>query len=430
MLINVTGIVKTKYRINVEFEVDNKLKEYFSGKPFFYEYNDIISDTPDAIAVIPFVVNVLPIVWLFDAEIRINELDKNFFSCIEEIKKGYINMYPDAEFLGKVTVNKIVDCSYVPSNKYSSFFSGGLDAIHTLIRHLDKRPDLITIWGSDLGLNDEKGWANVKTCVENFGNIFGLKNIYIKSSFAEFIEERKLSNKFWDVIHGFWYHNIQHGIGMLGLIAPYAYKHKIKTHYIGSSYSGKNKVECASDPTIDNQLKLASCKIVHDAYGYTRQDKIREVIQYSQKTGLNIPLRVCWTIKDGTNCCYCEKCFRTITGLMIEGADPKWYNFNTNKYIYKNLKTFMTLKYQCDNVTLELWQDIQQRFYENKKQLKKHSLYYKYIKWIDGFDFSDIKNNKVYKMHQIRNKTLTFICKITPRKIKDILKRYINIYDN
>ena len=417
-------------RIEVYFETSDSLKEYFTGKQFFCEYSEPIETVPQAVAVIPFIVNVLPIVWLFNAELHLPELEKNFFESIDNIKSGYKNMYPEAMFLGKIKVDNIVDCSYVPSRKCSSFFSGGLDAIHTLIRHAEEKPDLITIWGSDLGLNDTAGWENVKSAVEDFGNIFNLKNVYIKSSFTEFIEERKLSYKFWNVIHGLWYHNIQHGIGMLGLTAPYVYKNKICTHYIGSSYSGKNKVECASDPTIDNQLKLASCKIVHDAYGYTRQDKIKEVIDYSKKTGINIPLRVCWTIKDGTNCCNCEKCFRTITGLLIEGADPKKYNFNTSEPIYKSLKKYMTIKHQCDSVTLELWHDIQERFYKNKKELRRNHILYKYIRWIDGFDFSNIKNNKEYKLYRLKGKFFSIVCKLAPRSITEFAKKYINIYDN
>lgn len=431
MNIRVNRLIHKQNRVDVDFSVGEGLREFFTGEPFFYEYNEDISDAPNAIAVIPFVTNVLPIIWLFNADLYLPELDKSFYECVEKVKLGYISMYPEADFSGgRLHVDSIIDCSYKPSGKCTAFFSGGLDAVHTLIRHADEKPDLITIWGSDLHLYDIDGWNRVKKTVERFGNDFGLKNVYIKSSFASFIEERKLSYKFLDVIHSFWYHNIQHGIGMLGLVAPYAYKYKIKIHYIGSSYSGKRKVECASDPSIDNELRFASCQIIHDAYGYTRQDKIREVMAYGKEVGRSIPLRVCWTIKDGTNCCRCEKCYRTIIGIIIEGDDPQRCSFDINESQLNEMKQYMTICYQCDGVTIDLWRDIQDRFYENKKELKKSSPYYKYIKWLNGFDFNNIKNNKPYKDYQRKTKLLAIGSKMLPRKIKDSLKKFIHIGDD
>lgn len=59
--------------------------------PFFCEYSEDISNTPQSIAVIPFIVQVLPIIWLFDATLIVDELDKHFYDCMEKIKEGYIN---------------------------------------------------------------------------------------------------------------------------------------------------------------------------------------------------------------------------------------------------------------------------------------------------------------------------------------------------
>ena len=51
---------------------------------------------------------------------------------------------------------------------------------------------------------------------------------------------------------------------------------------------------------------------------------------------------MCWESSGGSNCCNCEKCWRTILGVYAEGFDPREFGFeygNLNtlaKTIYKN----------------------------------------------------------------------------------------------
>lgn len=44
----------------------------------FLEYNYDVSDIPLSILAIPFVANVVPLVWITNSTIVINELDKSF----------------------------------------------------------------------------------------------------------------------------------------------------------------------------------------------------------------------------------------------------------------------------------------------------------------------------------------------------------------
>lgn len=46
----------------------------------FLEYNYDISDIPNSILAIPFVSNVIPLVWITDSTILINELDESFMN--------------------------------------------------------------------------------------------------------------------------------------------------------------------------------------------------------------------------------------------------------------------------------------------------------------------------------------------------------------
>ena len=74
---------------------------------------------------------------------------------------------------------------------------------------------------------------------------------------------------------------------------------------------------------------------------------------------------------------------------------------------------------------MELWLDIQERFYENQRYLKKHAPYYQYDEWLDGFDFTDIKKNRPYRSLQRRNKILAFGSRVLPKGVKNHIKNVI-----
>lgn len=119
---------------------------------------------------------------------------------------------------------------------------------------------------------------------------------------------------------------------------------KEKTVYFASSFTAadKGKITCASDPTIDNFVKFAGSCVVHDGYEFSRQDKVHNIVEFSNKNGIKVPLRVCWKSTGGKNCCQCEKCWRTILELIAEGASAENYDLNYN---YKQLKSFHKLFY-------------------------------------------------------------------------------------
>ena len=93
--IHIKNMHVLKNRIDYQYEVEGEWKQVFNLKDsFFVEYSQEISNVDESIAVIPFLSNILPISWLFDAEIIVDSIDKDFVECIENVKKGYKDMYP------------------------------------------------------------------------------------------------------------------------------------------------------------------------------------------------------------------------------------------------------------------------------------------------------------------------------------------------
>lgn len=76
-----------------------------------------------------------------------------------------------------------------------------------------------------------------------------------------------------------WWHEFQHGMGLITLMAPVAYKEKVRRLYIASSYTAdvKNLI-CTSGPSIDNFVQFSGCEVVHDGFESNRQEKVRYIV--------------------------------------------------------------------------------------------------------------------------------------------------------
>lgn len=83
------------------------------------------------------------------------------------------------------------------------------------------------------------------------------------------------------------------------------------------------------------------------------------------------------------NCCKCEKCFRTIMGIIAEGESPRNYGFNISDVEIGKIKTKLKEILQTNQKAIWHWKDIQQRSIENKKLIATN----KYYKWILTYKF-------------------------------------------
>jgi hypothetical protein len=351
--IKVDKISVEKGQISVQFSTSHK--HLFRSSEFWAKYNVDVSDTPYSVAVVPFIVNVLPIAWLADLTIYVDELDKDFFEAIPEFKKGYINMYPMLSFKGDIVVGNLVQADRPNDDKtVGTLFSGGVDAFATLIAHADEHPDLITVQGSDIHLDETDAWNTVLKQNEKVCNDFNVKQLTISSNYCIFHNGTEL-NKLIYGSHENWWHGFQHGIGLLGLCAPYAYKFGYSTLYIASSYTVTDNATCASDPTIDNFVRYCGCKVVHDQYEYNRWEKTQHIAEFVERNQMKVFLRVCYMSDNGYNCCKCEKCLRTASTLQLLGRNIVDYGFD-------NLKMFRHSKFkvltQVTATAAPLWNDI------------------------------------------------------------------------
>lgn len=411
-IIEITQIVKNEKKIEIYFQTTKALNKYFNTNVFTYESSIYdLSLIPDSILVIPFVANVIPIIWITNSELRVPSLDETFFHSLNDIKKGYQNMYPKISFRGKLSIELIQNNLYKPKGKIV-LFSGGIDAICTTLRHINENIELLTLWGSaDYPTNNPEIWNIHLNDLKEFANKMHLNISYIKTNFTEFIPcGYRILDQLLKPSTLHWWHDIQHGIGILGHVAPIAFLKQLETVYIASSYDiERQPYTCASDPSIDNFVKYGSTQVIHDGYELNRQDKISYIVQKTKELSLDINVHVCLHQNLRSNCCHCEKCYRTILGLLVEGADPNKFGFNIkdndiNKMIYDIENKMLFPK---DKIVV--YKQIQRRANINEKNIKNPII----IKWLKSINFERI-NSSPYKKRQ---KYITNL----KRFIKDIL---------
>lgn len=382
-----------KDKITYQYQIFGEWKEAFNEQEQFYiRYSCDISKVPESVAVVPLLANLLPMAWVYDAEIVVPVCDKDFYKSIPEFKKGYADMYPMMKFGGKLTVGELQKNRPENQNGSAAFFSGGVDAFNTLTQHTDEEPTLITLWGADVKFEDKIGWKNVQVHLFETAKKFKTDYVMIKSCFRRFLNENVLNQKVQQSGDG-WWHGFQHGIGLISHAAPISYIKSKKCVYIASSYTiaEKGKVTCASDPTIDNYVKFCGTKVEHDGYEFNRQAKIHNIVNFSEKSGVKIPLRVCWESQGGQNCCNCEKCFRTILGIYAEGKNPHEYGFDYSQNQLRKISFKMHYS-GLNKIVFPLYIHIQQRMRErvHKSDLPQA------IQWFYDADISKIREPKLW----------------------------------
>lgn len=373
--IKINNVYLENNKILYDYEIggEEKFKKIFwMGELFSVEYNANIKEIPESILVIPFLCNILPIAWTNNAYVYINEIDYDFYKCIRKIKKQYKKMLPMLKLKAHIHVNKIVKNKIKENDKCAITFSGGVDSYATLIKHINQKPDLVTIWGADIDWENEEGWNEVKHFVEKVGKKFDLNNILIKASVRRFIDNSELGRQYDSIINDNWWHAMQHGIGLIGNLIPYMYNNNVGKVYIPSTFKKNTKIICASNAEIVNCLKCAGIKTVYDESIDTRQEKVNTICNYKKDKNTNINLRVCYKSKKGVNCCKCEKCYRTIMAITANKMDPKEFGFDMNKNTYDEIKEIL----KQNNLSVaenSLWQEIKEEFLKEKNYWKDNN---------------------------------------------------------
>lgn len=385
-------------KVQYIFESRGKVKEYLTTNTMWIEYDEDITSVPNSLLCVPFVASLLPIMWLTDTVMWVKELDRTFYDATYRIKQAYQNLYGHYPLKGNLVSARLVDNAYEPKSESLLLYSGGIDASTTYIRIRETKPRLLNIqgWYKDFNGKDAAADAD-KRDISAFAAKHNLDFSFVRSNFAVLVDNKafaKIQKRFHD---GYW-HGFQHSMSFISIAMPLAYKHGIKNIYIASSVPMGEYVMCASHVNTDSEFKFAGVGgCVHDGSELTRQDKVHTIVMYVNEFADEYPLRVC-SFNDH-NCCACDKCFRSILGIIAEGGDLGKYGF----HIEGNLKTYfenlMHNQIQFFNIYGESrlhWPAIKRRMRENYDIIKEKE----FVDWFLNTDFIKLRKEGLRRYYR------------------------------
>ncbi|MBR1762692.1 MAG: hypothetical protein IJ731_04925 [Eubacterium sp.] len=392
-----------KNYVEFKFEARGNLKDYFTTDTMFLEYQEDMSDIPKSILAIPFVASILPLMWLTDTVLWVEEIDKTFYDSVYKIKAAYQNLYNHYPLKGNFIPAKIIDNTYDVERQSLLLFSGGMDAHTTYIRHIETNPILTNIqgWYQTVDGVDKAADADFKD-VSEFAKIENRDVEFVKSNFAVIVNSKWFDKRITKKLGDTWWHGFQHSMSFISIAIPLAYKFKVKNVYIASSVPIGEYVHCASYVTTDSEFRFASnggC--IHDGSELTRQDKAKVIVDHANSLKRPYPIRVCSF--NEINCCKCDKCFRSVLGITAEGGDVREFGFDIKdslkNHFEKEFEENM-IKHRVEGEGNLHWPAIQKKMKENYSGFNDEQK--EFVDWFLSYDFQG-KRKKAILNYRFKN---------------------------
>jgi len=348
-------------RIMSTLTVPKHLRKYFNFFNFFATYDTpILADK--SIISIPLISNVLPLAWLVGADVRVETLDKNYSKAMNAIKNEFNLIFPRGRFKTKIVADKLVD-NQTNSTGTALLFTGGIDSIYSMIDNIKLKPRLLMYSGIQhyqLFPNYSERERFVRDKYAAFAAQKGLEFNFIKTNIIGVLNDNRIAHDFHRILRGtnLWL-GLQFPLVLLGLPAPLSIG-RFNKILISASVDPSHNYTLfphSSQPRIDEKFSLADLKVEH--YGYIhRFSKTSLIKEYLKNNALEI--NVCnRPPPNKLNCSACEKCYRTIASLVLEGVDPNKCGFEVDNSTFRSIKR-MLIKKNTDALAVDsLWKKLQ-----------------------------------------------------------------------
>jgi len=337
----------------------------FLSEDFFVEYDPIValgSLSPSTLA-IPFILNVLPLIWISGETYTIDELDLDLTRAVEQIQKTFQWLHPSCAWNGKLiaarTIRHPEPASYERS---AALFSGGVDSVYSALAHHNDLQLLVKILDTNRLSNESttRLHAAVRAHVQSVAERLAVQSSCVVTNVPTFISPSKLADV-WPRPQR-WLIEIQHGMGFAGVVAPLMQALRIGHLYLSGCELDHYGLPSGTHPDIVNAIQWAGVQV--SAYGVEkrRQQKLGTIWDTAHRADL-FPVKPCLRpTHDYANCCTCSKCLQTIIGAIGEGIDPQHVGFDMSP-----ADALLTLRTQITHTRLQMpdigellqWMDIQ-----------------------------------------------------------------------
>lgn len=340
MPISVDDIIKQKNRFEIEFSYPDDLEYLFNFSTLKYEYDVDISDIDESLLLVPFVGNMIPMIWLHGVRVEVPSLDSTFFNQLPNVKKSLDNIYPMVEFddSGEVipdNLHKNEEAISESSEKSAQLFTGGVDALATYVRHQDESPALISI-DADLW-RSPSDYEQRQERISTFANKENVEYHPISTNMYWMINQSELEEEFEDAVFLSWWTNFQLSLSYLTACTPISVSENYSKIRIASTASEDYDYKHASYPTTDNNIRWSNMCCKHDSFDLNRQEKWKEIINNYGEKNRNVLVKSCQE-NELYNCNQCLQCIRNIISLSIEDANMRKFGHEIEQGWYDNIK--------------------------------------------------------------------------------------------
>jgi hypothetical protein len=205
--------------------------------------------------------------------------------------------------------------------------SGGIDSLATLrlnrCHYSETHPgaikDGLIIHGFDIGGVVERGmkyyvFDRARQALASVAKDVGISLIPVYTNIRHLCDDRSL-----------W---LDYFFGAVLAAVGHAFSSRINLLYLASSFDLPNIVPCGSHPLLDPEFSSYRLRIRHSHVGLSRMAKLKIVSEWEAAFQ---NFRVCLAnVPDRLNCGKCEKCVRTMLGLVGLGVLDKTSAFIEN----------------------------------------------------------------------------------------------------
>lgn len=294
----------------------------------FFEYQDleIPAQLPEHVMWVTAIMNLAPLVWALGLEVRVpfrcTSLEEGLGQAHAELSR----LLPEIGWTGRLHFDgDQVEAQPRTSDACVAMFSGGLDSVHLAYMHLAERPTLVKL---ERYITDKRVMATIRERAREFARMHGLDLTIVVTNVHEFLNQDRLAFAPLRRLGISWWTGTQFGMSIAGAAAPVAAAKRAGKVYLASSYTREFDKPVGTSPEIEGKIRWPEAVIVHDAFAVSRQQKIIEILNFIEKDTPRPALVVCVRpTVDGPNCGKCEKCLRTMAGLIIEGENPRDWGF-------------------------------------------------------------------------------------------------------
>lgn len=374
--------------LEVTVSVPREIRRFFTGDPFRAEYPVDISEVPESVLVIPALAHLAPVAWTRNVDVHVDTVDADFLESLETVQATLREMYPRVIQGGSVIASNPVARDVEQNEGTAQLFTGGIDSLVTYIRHQDEEPDLISINGWTEPLEDDL-WERRKAVLEDYGERFGMENLFVRSNMLRFIDHTMLIAHFKRYLMGSWYSGLGSGLGLLGICAPLTYAKDIGTVYVASTVSEERDHSWGSHPDIDNHVGWAGTRGCHDGYEMSRHEKVEQLIGYVESEWPEMPIRTCNSLVDA-NCGRCEKCSRTALSLVLAGRDPNDHGYEFGPENWDHIQENLLAGNWDLQYAWSWWADLQDHIgYDTEFQIDGATSFFRWLETVDPIELRD-----------------------------------------